>query len=248
MLRIDAHNHISPDFPTGIRDGHTSQTAEDLVEDLDRCGFDAAVIFAEPYDWNYGHAHPYVEDSAARYPQRLIPVALVNPRTGIEGLNEAERFVREGGARGIKVRPDSQSCPANCEAVRNVLRLAERINIPVFIHSGSTTEAHPLTIADLVADFPNVTVIMQHMFDLTGKHCIRVAERYSNVLLESSGVYSPYLIREAVETLGDNRVLFGSDSPYLPRELELLKITSLHLPRLSEERLLGGNAALLFGL
>ena len=246
--RIDAHNHISVTWDDDIREGHTSQTAEQLIADLDRDGFDQAVIFPEPYDWVYPALHDEVAAAVKRYPNQLVPLALVNPRSGQPGLDEVERCVREHGARAVKFRPDSQSCPANCDAVRQVVELAARLGIPVFIHSGFSINAHPLTIGDIVRDYPEVRFVMQHMFDLTGKHSVKVAKRNPNVSLETSGCYSPYLIREAIETLGPDRVLFGSDTPYLPRQLEAFKIECLHLPERVTARVFGENAAELLGI
>src|SRR6185436_12186620 len=99
-----------------IREGHSSQMAEELIADLDRDGFDQAVIFPEPYDWVYPALHDEVAAAVRRYPKQLVPLALVNPRSGQAGLDEVERCVREHGARAVKFRPDSQSCPANSDA------------------------------------------------------------------------------------------------------------------------------------
>ena len=107
--RIDAHNHISVQWDDDIREGHTSQTAEELISDLDRGGFDQAVVFPEPYDWLYSRLHDEVFAAVRRYPNQLIPLALVNPRSGQAGLDEVERCVREHGAKAVKFRPDSQS-------------------------------------------------------------------------------------------------------------------------------------------
>jgi predicted TIM-barrel fold metal-dependent hydrolase len=246
--RIDAHNHIAIDFPADIREwGHAGQTVEQLIDDLDREGFDQAVVFPEPYEWHYGERHDEVGAAVRRFPDRLVPLALVNPRAGQPGLDEIERCVRVHGARAVKVRPDSQPCPANSDAVRAVFEVARRLDIPVFIHSGHSVFAHPLTIGDVVRDYPELPVVMQHMFDLTGKHSLSVARRNPNVYLETSGVYSPYLIREAIETLGPDRVMFGSDTPYLLRPLEMLKIECLQLPAAIEARVFGENVAALLG-
>lgn len=247
--RIDAHNHISSSFPTDIREwGHVGQTAEKLIEELDLHGFDQAVVFPEPYDWDYREAHDDVGAAVRRYPDRLIPLALVNPRSGQPGLDEIERCVREHGARGVKVRPDSQPCPANSMAVRAVFEVAIRLKLPVFIHSGFSANAHPLAIGDVVQDYPEVSVVMQHMFDLTGRHSLKVALRHANVYLETSGVYSPYLLREAIDRLGPHRVMFGSDTPYLPREVEAFKLECLQLSESVSARVFGENAAALLGI
>ena len=104
-------------------------------------------------------------------------------------------------------------------------------------------------LVDTLLEFPTVKVILGHM-----GHCnvvyingaIDVAERNANVYLETSGMPMPTKIREAVERVGPDRVLFGSDIPFHHPKIEIDRV---HLSGLSPElveRVLSTNARALF--
>ena len=58
----------------------------------------------------------------------------------------------------------------------------------------------------------------------------------------------PQCIATAVERIGSEHILFGSDGPGCNPALELEKIRRLNLNGDAEARILGGNAAVLLGL
>jgi predicted TIM-barrel fold metal-dependent hydrolase len=55
-------------------------------------------------------------------------------------------------------------------------------------------------------------------------------------------------IRYAYDLVGPDRLLFGSDHPWVDPQLILEGIRSLKLPSAAEEKILGGNARALFAL
>jgi predicted TIM-barrel fold metal-dependent hydrolase len=58
----------------------------------------------------------------------------------------------------------------------------------------------------------------------------------------------PSKIAEAVQRIGAERVIFGSDGPGCNPRLEVEKVRMLGLGRDTERRILGGNASRLLGL
>jgi predicted TIM-barrel fold metal-dependent hydrolase len=72
---------------------------------------------------------------------------------------------------------------------------------------------------------------------------IDVAERFPNLVLETSAMPYPGKIRAAVERLGPERVLYASDGPACSPLIELEKVRLAGLEPASEELVLGGNAA-----
>jgi predicted TIM-barrel fold metal-dependent hydrolase len=72
---------------------------------------------------------------------------------------------------------------------------------------------------------------------------IDVAERFPNVLLETSAMPYPRKIRSAVERLGAERVLYASDGPACSPLIELEKVRLAGLEETAEGLVLGGNAA-----
>ena len=60
---------------------------------------------------------------------------------------------------------------------------------------------------------------------------IDVAARNPNVFLETSGMPMHAKIREAVERVGPDRVLYGSDAPFHHPAVELAKVRVSGLPQ-----------------
>ena len=86
--------------------------------------------------------------------------------------------------------------------------------------------------------YPEVTIIMAHMGSpWLVKQSILVAKRRDNLVIDTSIQPNPMLIREAVKTIGPERVLFGLDMPFQSiKYLELKKLESSSI--LSEQELI----------
>ena len=69
-------------------------------------------------------------------------------------------------------------------------------------------------------------------------------------MTESASVFRRVVIRRAVEEIGADRVLMGSNSPYSPLELAIPMFAD-HMPFLSHPQraaILGGNMARVLGI
>ncbi|MCD6537189.1 amidohydrolase family protein [Candidatus Bathyarchaeota archaeon] len=108
----------------------------------------------------------------------------------------------------------------------------------------------PWKIAD---EFPETKIIVAYF----GKYLCRdewlidefihIAEVHENIFLDTSGVIIPRKIREAVDRLGSDRIIFGTDDPtpdgarFVLAEID--KIRSLNLNPKDEVAILGGTAS-----
>jgi predicted TIM-barrel fold metal-dependent hydrolase len=77
---------------------------------------------------------------------------------------------------------------------------------------------------------------------------IDVAERNQNIYLETSGMPMHTKVKEAVERVGRDRVMYGDDAPCGHPSWELEKIRASGLDEEDLRRVLGGNAKGLYGL
>ena len=77
---------------------------------------------------------------------------------------------------------------------------------------------------------------------------LKMARRLSNIYLEMSGMPMPSKIREAYETIGFNRIMFGTDTPFHDPGVELQKVLSSHVDEKAMQRIFYDNAALFFGI
>lgn len=245
---VDVHVHLvheTDDLRPGLGG---LQTPEMLIDVMDELGIQTSVVFGIPGVWDHRAENNLVYTAARRYPKRFLPVGLVNPRQGPAAVQEVRRCITELGFKGIKVRPDSHCVPANCGPMHAILEACASLGVPLLIHSGRTHWSHPLTIGDLAGDHPEARVLMQHMFDITGKYAVGVARKRPNVWVETASHLSPYLISEMAATIGSERIMFGSDSPPLSTRLELSKVRCAGLSAEDEANVLGRTAVSFWGL
>jgi predicted TIM-barrel fold metal-dependent hydrolase len=133
MLIIDFHAHITAPEIIARRDEYLIRdawfrdlyanpkarlsSAEDLISAMDRDSVDQAVVFG--FGWRdmdlCRRDNDYVIESVARYPDRLVGFAIVNPQDSSEAVREIERCAM-AGLRGVgELMPDGQGYRQSCE-------------------------------------------------------------------------------------------------------------------------------------
>ena len=244
---VDAHTHLFERFEH-LRGLHVDA----MIDVLDAAGVDKAVVFTlDGFFKDPERTNERIAEQAAAYPDRLIPFATVNPRDGRRALDELERAVVHLGHRGVKLHPWNQSFFANSEAALEVARVGEALGVPFLIHSGTPPNSTPLQIAEMARAAPGTTFILGHMgLPDMWREAIVAAQLYPNILLETCGTPS-LAIRMAIERVGAERVVYGSDLPFgWPENLQfqLQKIRDLGLAKEQERLVLGGTMAKLLGL
>lgn len=210
--KIDAHSHV------GTFGGWADVriTPERLIEQMDEYNIEKAVISTYPMKESL--------DAADRYPERIIGAAWVNPAEGEEALARVRDAVKYHGFRGIKLHPLEHAFIANDASVFPIAELAEELGVPLMIHSGHGPFSLPWSIAQLAERYPQVKVLMIHMGHGNGMYiqaAIDMAKKYPNIYLETSGMPMHTKIKEAYETVGADRVMFGIDAPFHHPSVEI---------------------------
>jgi predicted TIM-barrel fold metal-dependent hydrolase len=178
----------------------------------------------------------------------LYGCAFINPHYGDDAVRELETCVREYGFRGLKFMPTHHAFRCVTQVPHALMRKAGELGIPVLIHSG-TFFAHPLEIGVLAESFPAVPILMDHMgYRYYVQEAIAAARRAPNIHLVTSIVMEPHWIRQAVNELGADRVLYASNAPLCYPVTQILVIKQAELSERNERKVLGENAARLFGL
>jgi predicted TIM-barrel fold metal-dependent hydrolase len=132
--------------------------------------------------------------------------------------------------------------PAGADTLR-LIRAAAAHGAPTLFHCGDEPLTTPLAIARAAAACADATIILGHMggyFHVDD--AIEVAERHRNVVLETSAMPYPAKIREAVERIGAERVIYASDGPACSPRIEVEKVRLAGLDPESERLVLGENA------
>ncbi|MEM2145518.1 MAG: amidohydrolase family protein, partial [Candidatus Jordarchaeaceae archaeon] len=122
-----------------------------------------------------------------------------------------------------------------------VLKIVERaseLDVPVVFDSGKRLSP-PVKIGMLGELFPEAKIIMAHML---GAKYLEVAEKNENVYLGTTGMFKINKLSEALQRLGAEKLISGSDSPYNPQELEIKKVEAIPgITREAKAKILGQN-------
>ncbi len=154
-----------------------------------------------------------------------------------EGLAELRRAIEEDGLSGVKVIAPRFPLPFEDESLRPVWEyLAER-RLPLLVHFGllggvgglgAAPRMDPRSIHDLARDYPEIPIIVPHFGAGYWQELLFLAWSCPNVHVDTSGSnqwmrWMPYpldlesLFRKAYETMGPERIIFGTDSSWFPR-------------------------------
>jgi predicted TIM-barrel fold metal-dependent hydrolase len=228
---MDAHNHV------GTRHGAT-QTAHELLARMNSVGVEKAVIlpFVEGTIDNNVVAH-----EAATDPDRLIPFCSVNPWDGKAAIAEIRRCVEDLGFKGLKLHPTLHGYRLGDHSLMDPIFSAARdLRIIILSHGASDLYNNPAEFNEMASSFPEVPLVMAHMgyfweTDLATK----MSGRNSNLYLETSRA-PIFEIMEAIKEIGPEKVIWGTDSPFVDYEVEFNKMSRIQ-DSASYELVVGGN-------
>ena len=131
---IDSHNHLGG--------GPRQQTPEALLALMDRAGVDRAVAFPYVEVLDPGH-NDWMAEAVARYPDRLIGYAAVNPWQ-VGAADEVRRAVLEKGLRGLKLHPFLHGYSlAQHDLLDPIFEVCRDLGIPLVIHGAASGATCP---------------------------------------------------------------------------------------------------------
>lgn len=208
----------------------------------------------------------YVAELVNAHPEQFIGFATVDPWKDRWAVNELERAVTELGLKGLKLHPIHQAFFPNDTRFYPLYEKCVELGVPVLFHSGFAASgvgmpgggglklkySAPIPyIDDVAADFPALTVVMAHPAWPWVEEQIAVALHKPNVYIDLSG-WAPRHIPEALiretNTRLQDKVLFGSDFPYLPPDRWLDGFNQLDIRDGVRPKVLLKNAKRVLGL
>lgn len=207
-MLIDAHAHLGT-----CRVFQADQRPDGLLRAMDAAGVDAAVVQPFPGSPDARSDHDMIAQTAADHPGRLFGLASLNPHTDEAAYRaEIRRCVEDLGFVAVKLHTIGHAVSPGSDDANLVMRTAADLGVPVMIHTGPGVPfAEPAAWIPMARQYPAVTVILAHAgASLYTAPAIVAAQLCENVVLETSWC-NPQNIRAAINTLGSEKVLFGSD-------------------------------------
>ena len=162
------------------------------------------------------------------------------------GLTPEERCAALPGFRGIKLEI---ACNAAHSCMRHVATAARTFNFPVLQHSWSTTnikdrihQSDPVDTARFARRNPDVKVIMAHLTGC-GYRGVLEAKGVDNLVVDTSGAFPEAGILDyALEHLGADNIVYGSDLPIRETGVTLHRTLGTAMSAAEREKILYGNA------
>jgi len=235
---IDSHTHVDEVPSLGWID-----PPETLLTLMDEAGIAKSVIMTyTDLPGSNPDALSYIADIVARYSDRLVGYARLNPNYGEVAVRLLEDAIVRYGFKGLKLHPVSTLAHPADEGTIALIHKAAEYNAPTLFHCGDEPMTTPLTIAEVAEKCPEATIILGHMggyFHVD--EAIEVAARLPNILLETSAMPYPMMIKKAVDRVGAHRVLFASDGPGCDPSIEVEKVRLAGLTPDQETRVFEDN-------
>ena len=232
MEIIDCHIHL---FKT------RKDAVGEILKLMDNLRIAKAVVFPgteiEP-------DNRWLAENVSKHRDRFLPFAWINPILNPEkAMRELVEMVEEHGFVGMKFHPLFHSFYPNRSFVLPLVEKCAEYDIPITVHSGHAPYSMPWQIAELAEMCPKATIIMDHMGLQVGwvEDAIIQAKKHSNIILGTTAMPFHEKIYSAVQQIGAERVIYGSDAPSihpLP-EIERVKLAGLSQQELS--LVMGGN-------
>ena len=276
-MKIDMHVHVTPPEIINNLEKYCSKdpyfsllshspknkfaTAENIVAEMQRVGFDRAVVFGFAFKdqglCNY--VNDYVVAKTKEFPQSLIGFLTVNPK-----LKNVENIIEDyyqQGLRGIgELFPAGQDF--ELDQLKDTAVFATACvdhKIPVFLHANEPvghyyagkTNTKLEEIERFVEHHPNLKVILAHwgggifFYELMKE----LKENFKNVYYDNAAtifLYDAKIYHLAKELGIMEKVLFGSDYPLLSPERYWQGLAESKLAEEDLKMLLGNNAVKLF--
>jgi predicted TIM-barrel fold metal-dependent hydrolase len=254
---VDAHVHMGPGLGNHadacLFDAYTG---DQLITAMDKAGIDAGIVFAplwqggDFYDPSYEKGNEAIFQAAKKYPSRIIGYGRVNPNFGDQAIRELNRCISDYKFQGIMMHPEWESFAANdLNLLGPIFRIAQQHKLPVTFHTGYYPTCQPLLFLPLAEAFPDVPIMLKHMGYEYLRDAIVVARLTKNVLLETAGNTSAAEIRAGIKGAGAEKVVYGSDLPYVSPEIVIQRIQLMEdVSEREKQAVLGGNIAQLHNL
>jgi len=257
---IDAHGHYGR-FPheNGLLEQFSSASGEAVAARAKACGVTWTVVSPLEGLMPRGrstHVAPANEKSFEEIPTipGLLQYVIVNPLQP-ETYEQARRMLPAPWCVGIKIHPEEHAYRI-ADHGDELFSFFEEVGAPVMTHSGCPNSL-PAEFVPFADRFPKARVLLAHLGNGAGDHGrvdlqVRAvqAAQHRNLWVDSSSARSilPGLVEWAVEEIGAERILFGSDTPLYHVAMQRARIECAEISAEAKPLILRDNAVKFFGL
>ena len=240
---IDIHTHLGPHFNMHI----PAASAADMVRVMDLCGIRRTVLSANiSFTADFAAGNDMMLEAVAAFGGRLYGACAVNGNYPEVSLAELERCFARPGVVMIKVHPWYTRCALDDRRMGGLYAFAEEREVAVLVHTW--LEGDPFGSMALFAatakEHPKIRWIMGHSGGPFGsRRAVEIAREVPNVYLDIALSMCPARqIEYFVGEVGPDRVLFGTDNPFIDPRPQIGRVGLAGIPDADKIKIFGGNA------
>jgi predicted TIM-barrel fold metal-dependent hydrolase len=241
----DLHCHLS-----GVPGNTPEARLGNMLEYADRMGIARLCVYMG-MEWSYDPSpekmrqeNDEVLRAVRKYPDRAFGFVYLNPKHTQASLDELNRCVRDGPMVGVKLWV---ALRCNAPELDPIINRASELNAVVFQHtwlkiSGNLPgESTPFELAELASRHPKATLICGHSGG-DWERGLRVIRTHKNVYADLAGGEPTAGFTEmAVQELGAERIIYGSDVGGRSFASQLAKVYGADIPESARRMILGEN-------
>jgi hypothetical protein len=237
-------------YGAGYKKGHSY---EGLHSELTRLGVQA-VVHSEPTRGEARAWNDRVHGTMKRDPERFVAgFCAGDPRDIMGAVREIDRCYHDLGMRGVSVVCDFYNMDLSDKRCYPLYAKAAELGMAVALHVGVNftshspmRHGHPQFVDEIACHFPDLLLVCCHGGWPWPIEMAAVAWKHANVYLEFGAVSPKYIaanggwdpMKHFMNSVLQDRILFGSDWPMLSHERLLQEIELLDLkPGISEKYL-----------
>lgn len=198
-----------------------------------------------------------VVEVAEAMPGRVKGLVGIDPRSGMAGVRNLERWVKTGHFVGAHLHSYGFGIPVNHRRLYPFYAKCAELGVPVVMQVGHSAErmpsemGRPIHIDDIALDFPELTIVGAHTGWPWVEEMIALAWKHRNVYIGTSAhnpkYWDPSMVAFA-NSRGRGKVMFGTDYPVMDYADALAAIEKLPLRDEARELVVSGAARKVFAL
>jgi len=222
MEIFDIHHHLGSLTGGSLQEGDGWQERDyaNRVRIMDANGVtSAAILAATGYIQADGikdtmRSNDVVAAYRRRDPKRF-PVAcgIVEPLHGARSLGELERMKHELQLDGVVWHSRFQGVAVDHQLMRPLLKKVAELGLVPLIHTNAESNLEAVwRLERLAVEFPELTFVSMDALttNTNSQLALDIAKRTKNILFDTAHVRGPAYVKNFVEAVGSERLIFGS--------------------------------------
>jgi uncharacterized protein len=251
---IDAHAHIgSPGTFFAPETG-----PEHLLAMMDLLSIRVGIIACDHVLLYEGTRASYapLREAYEQSQGRLLYLGIFDARAADASLATLEQAARWPGFAGVKIHPSLNRVWADDPIYEKAWQFAADNDLPILTHSWSVSDTNPAQVYSTperferhVRRFPQVRLVLAHAGGRGSgrREAVRMVNEHPNIFLDLAGdVFCNRLIETLVESVPPEKILFGSDFPWIDPRANLSRVLLAEVGDELKRKILSDNARVVY--